>query len=434
MSHPRRPQYQQPAKRYGTDRNVLLLLTLGFLACAGLGAYMFWPEIEEQVQPDQGDGPKLIAKAGSDKQSTPTINEQFGTGREKKKNPPPRKQPAPRRTPPRVDKPQPEPPAVSPKEDNPPKKDPLMPAPEPKTADVKEFEVNPATGSVKSVLFTDPTHFIALTSDRKLSFWDTEKTAATAEFDLDGRAMTVNLALADAETLFVATASTVVHWGLKENKPVGSYPTPTGSIRRVTAVKAAKTKNVYFIVANTDGTVRVWMPGKEKPVRVFDVSKSLPVESMAISSDLQRLLAGRADGQVSLWNTNDPPQKLATLPYENGQRASALVFSPKGNLPVAAWEDGTVAVLKPDLSGVVRELTGAGGPTATQLEFTADGGRLIVGGPMRPVRVYAADGWKKLAEFATPEAGINGLALDAGGKQLLTAGRDGVVRLYRQGL
>ncbi|XVV17461.1 hypothetical protein ACQP2X_24690 [Actinoplanes sp. CA-131856] len=136
--------------------------------------------------------------------------------------------------------------------------------------------------------------------------------------------------------------------------------------------------------AGTDGTVRLFGPDHDKPVRTLGRAGSSPLRAMTVSRDGRLLLTGSedhklhlwrladgsvrefdgpdstigglafnadasllaasaADGAVHVWRTGDPGRKLTEL-HRHGDAVNAVQFTPDGRGFLTASDDTTAAV------------------------------------------------------------------------------------------
>jgi WD40 repeat protein len=143
----------------------------------------------------------------------------------------------------------------------------------------------------------------------------------------------------------------------------------------------------HFAVANGPGIVRVWNMKTGKEVRAF-AGHTMEVSSVAFSGDGKTLLSSSFDKTVRLWDV------------DNGEE-------------LQRFEGHTERV--------------------EYAAFTPDGQRVVsCGNQLNPtVRLSDVASGKQLLETATVDAGFLSIAVLPDGRQCVTAGRDGIVRLWR---
>lgn len=120
------------------------------------------------------------------------------------------------------------------------------------------------------------------------------------------------------------------------------------------------------------------------------VSLSKPVESIGLSRDGRKLIAGDSAGNIVVWSV-DESGKLLEEPLrrlEFGSRQRVVTMSPDGNSVAAAGDNGKILVwtLAGDQPPV--ELKGHDSAVNT-LKFSDDGKRLVSGGDDRTVKLWS---------------------------------------------
>ena len=120
------------------------------------------------------------------------------------------------------------------------------------------------------------------------------------------------------------------------------------------------------------------------------VSLSKPVESIGLSRDGRKLIAGDSAGHIVIWSL-DETGKLIEEPLrklEFGSRQRVVTMSPDGNSVAAAGENGKILVwtLAGDQPPV--ELKGHDSAVNT-LKFSDDGRRLVSGSDDRTVKLWS---------------------------------------------
>jgi WD40 repeat protein len=146
--------------------------------------------------------------------------------------------------------------------------------------------------------------------------------------------------------------------------------------------------------------------------------------AVAVSADGGRLLSAGLDGRVALW---DVRRRHRIALADHGDPVLAAALSADGHHGAAADDTGRVFVV--DRHGKTTRLGRHDGP-ATAVAVSADGKRVVSGGDDHTVRV-----WDLATRHATVLSGHRAAvtAVAVLGDLLLSAGKDGLILLWRDG-
>lgn len=130
------------------------------------------------------------------------------------------------------------------------------------------------------------------------------------------------------------------------------------------------------------------------------VSLSKPVESIGLSRDGRKLVAGDSAGHIVVWSV-DESGKLLEEPLrrlEFGSRQRVVTMSPDGSSVAAAGDNGKILVWRlagdqPPVELKGHDITGA----VNTLKFSDDGQRLVSGSDDRTVKLWAITDARVLA-------------------------------------
>src|SRR5262249_28670674 len=121
----------------------------------------------------------------------------------------------------------------------------------------------------------------------------------------------------------------------------------------------------------TLGTIALWDPATEKPLRRWDLGKH-PVTFLAFAPDGKTLASGDVkDRTARLWDcpTGKELQRLGT----HGREIAGGAFAPNGKLFATASADGTVGIWDAISGKELRRFQSHGGYAVAGVRFSPDG-------------------------------------------------------------
>jgi WD40 repeat protein len=248
----------------------------------------------------------------------------------------------------------------------------------------------------------------------------------------------------------------------------------TGSVTRRVTLALAADKALAFRLRTLDGKVLVADRNADGTIQLFDEETgrqlrglrghSLPVFSLAASTDAKQLLSGSADTTARLWDvaTGAEIRRFAgaeawvervafgpdgkTVLTSNGEttRAWSIATGEQlrivagrfhgllsgGKLVITGTREGVVSLWDLATGAEFRRL--AGNPPGTSLlEVSPDGKRLLTAGADdTAARLWDIESASIVQRFEGYAAGINAVAFSADGKRIVTGGKDGTARLW----
>jgi WD40 repeat protein len=158
-----------------------------------------------------------------------------------------------------------------------------------------------------------------------------------------------------------------------------------------------------------DGTVEITSTHGNAPARRWKAG-SRRIDQLLFLTDGKTLVVGPADEPARVWSLAEPPQLLASLPFQFGGMSAGAV-TPDGKLLIVAGGDTTVRFYDTSTWQKTNESSQFLLETFA-LEFTPDGKQVLVGGADSRITVLDAATAKQLRQLPT-DAGsyIVGLAM-----------------------
>ena len=172
----------------------------------------------------------------------------------------------------------------------------------------------------------------------------------------------------------------------------------------------------------TDMTVRQWNSADGAAVRAVTTAAG-PITGVALSSDGLRLFAASADKTIRAHNVADG---AAMATYTGAAPVRSLAAHRGGSLLAAAGEDGSIS-LWDSRTGTLREMIGGIATPGEALAFAADGKAIFASGTDGQLLSIPL---ACTAQFPADPAALHDLSSAAAGKELVSAGSDGAVKVW----
>jgi WD40 repeat protein len=204
------------------------------------------------------------------------------------------------------------------------------------------------------------------------------------------------------------------------------YLTLFGHAAKVTCL-APSPNGVLLVSGGEDGQVIVWNTRLGRSETARFKGHEGPVTAAAISQDNTMIATGGKDRTVQLWEMPEGRQvhrwQLERL------RPTALVFNSSATELAAGFDDGRVQVWDVKSRESQRILPAAGSPV-TQLSWSADDRRLIVGGTDGLLRLVPAQKDAPIIDSRSHKAAITTINWLIDGKTMATGDASGHVFLW----
>src|SRR5262249_1339849 len=177
--------------------------------------------------------------------------------------------------------------------------------------------------------------------------------------------------------------------------------------------------------AGFDNTVRLWDAALRKEIKKLEGHTKLAL-AVAISPDGKQVLSGSQDNAAKIW---DWPvfAPIKTLAGHAGP-VTALAAKPDGK-QVAAAAGKSIKIWDIATGQPIKELQGHTGDIQCAA-WRGDGAGLATGDKTNTIRLWKADLTPE-AEIVTPGEGVLGLAFLPSNQQIVSAGSDGLARLWQ---
>jgi WD40 repeat protein len=170
------------------------------------------------------------------------------------------------------------------------------------------------------------------------------------------------------------------------------------------------------------------------------VELPVQVHCLAIRPDQRYVVAGLQDDTIGIWDLHQYRRRNRLLrrpsPYQSRAlrqpHARRVMFSPDGRL-LASWtlRDGLVCLWDIERSELVRTITAHA--TVTALAFVTDGARIITGTADGALSLWGIRDGRERVRLAAHGDAVIGLRVDIARRMVVSAGVDGIIRLWDLG-
>ncbi|HEV3375909.1 MAG TPA: TIR domain-containing protein [Thermoleophilaceae bacterium] len=272
----------------------------------------------------------------------------------------------------------------------------------------------------------DPSGELIVTAseDRTARIWNAR--TGKPRLVLDGHRDDVNSAAFDADGGRVVTASddeTARIWDARTGEP---GPVLRGHFLFVSSA-AFDSQGDRVVTAGSDGTVRIWNARTGEQRRVLQADDH-GVTSAAFDRSGDRIVSAGFDGTPRVWTLRGrgPPAELRGHP----QVVTAAAFSRDGKLVVTAGGgDGSARLWESTTGKSLQTLMGHE-LAVVDADFDRDGERVVTAGTDGSVRVWDVATGGALTSLFGHRSEVNSAAFDPSGERLVTASADGTARIW----
>jgi WD40 repeat protein len=208
-------------------------------------------------------------------------------------------------------------------------------------------------------------------------------------------------------------------WELASGRERTEISDNAGELRSV----AISPDDTWFATAGDDGSVRIWDTAAGR-VRAKLTGHTARVNSVAINSDGSWLASAGDDGTVRIWDPVTDDQRAEPAGRTGAVRSIAI--APDGSWFATTGDDGPVR-LWDAASGRIRERFA---DHVRTVAIAPGGGRLATNGDRQRVQIWDAATGQKITALAPHVSEVSAAAFTSDGRQLVTIGDNGLVRLW----
>jgi WD40 repeat protein len=266
----------------------------------------------------------------------------------------------------------------------------------------------------------DGATFATSGSDNTAKVWDFPTSKYLREWPWDGEATAVASSADGARVAAGGKDGRIKAFSAGDGKLL--YDLPGAHSGPVTGL-AFSANGQYLTSCGADGALRYWGASDGKRLTGLG-AHSGPVSGVAINPNSNAVYTTGTDGLLRAWVMPPVAPKLLGSP---DALARAFSLSPDAS-QVAVGVDKAVQIASVNNGALQRTLMGPGGPV-TSVALTSGGG-LVAGASGSDLFVWQGKDGALLQQQLAHAGGVNAVAFNAPGSQLLTAGQDGLVKAW----
>lgn len=221
-------------------------------------------------------------------------------------------------------------------------------------------------------------------------------------------------------------------WDIPTGREVQSFK---GSGQIITSVTFSPRRNFAAIVGRKD--VAIWDVAAGKRVLVL-TGHGQDVSSTAFSPAMDTLVTGSLDTTLRFWDLKTGKEKVSVPGHKGG--VLSVAYSPDGRLVASAGNDAVIKLLNGMTGAPLKSLTGhiyGKGKNINKpftgvyaVQFSPDGKNLVSAGADGAIKLWNTATGKEIKSMQGHDGDVTSVAFSPDGRFLVSGGRDGTVRLW----
>lgn len=213
--------------------------------------------------------------------------------------------------------------------------------------------------------------------------------------------------------------SNVKVWNLRTGKLLHSSFGQKKSVQAVTIAQDGR------ILISSHNKIKIW--NLHTGDRLYTLSHSCSVHTVALSPEGQLLAVGRSDGKIKLWN----PQTGDSIRTLNGHTAAvnSILFSPDAQILISASADRTIKIWDVQTGKVLHTFNNAEGVNAITL--IPESQILISGSVDRTIKFWDLESGTVLQTLIGHTDQVTSLAMSSNGQILVSGSADQTIKIWQ---
>ena len=292
-------------------------------------------------------------------------------------------------------------------------------------------------GAVTAISFSQDGKYIATAGKQgTVNLWDSSGKKIRLEIKIGQTIMGVKFIRDGKQIVTVTDTGTIQIWDLAEKSIQTVLKKPQNQSVPVISVSFSPDGN-YIAMALAGGSVELRKITGEKLPGSFTGHEGW-VYSVSFNMDGKFIATGGADNTIRLWNLSG--QQIKKEIYARQGQVMSVSVSPDGKLLASAGDDGTIRLWNLQSKEEIAKFSGHQGKVLG-VKFSPVGNFVASAGTDGTIRLWTLSG-EQIAQFIGYSSGYSsevtggafgslGMSFSPDGRQIATAGDQGVARLWR---
>ncbi|MBT5667420.1 MAG: hypothetical protein HOJ06_18935, partial [Rhodospirillaceae bacterium] len=284
------------------------------------------------------------------------------------------------------------------------------------------LNIRSSAGAVGAMAVSPSGLFLATApADGTVRVWDLKNGLETRRISGLASAAAAVAINADDTILAAADDSGAKVWDLVTGKLLHTL---TGHDGPVTALAFGKDANT-LLTGGLDDEIAQWNLATGDEVRRF-TGHDGDIRDIALNNGV--MVSGDESGAIIVWDIDDGAPSDPFGPVTDDEKLGAVALSADGRFIASGTEDGDIKLWNAEGEEIGR-FGSIEGPVG-QLNFNADGSKLVSVGSDNAVTLWSVEDREEVGKFEGHRDGVLGVGFETRHGRILSAGNDGIVRVW----